>query len=160
MPPDIAAAAGRLAAHARYATGDMRPVQSADLVALLPVLEAMAAGQDEAGRVERMNRYAKALFGDARYAPGTASDREQERIIEVAIALADAERAAWISSKAPEGTDLSDKDTELWSAYEEARERYGLKMTSSDPRKTTRRREIERDDARAALDALVRRLMP
>jgi hypothetical protein len=100
--PDIAAAARRLAAHARYATGDMRPVQSADLVALRPMHEAMAAGRDDAGRVERWAREMCRLDGTN---PDQAMSRGRgpwwtayrDDAIGI-IALADAETTARLSA--------------------------------------------------------------
>ncbi len=84
-PADIASAARRVAEDIRQGN---RPLPD-DMLAILPVLDAVAAGRDDAERVER---WARAIA----VAVGKLENRWEWFVAEAraAIALADAERAA------------------------------------------------------------------
>ncbi len=91
MPdPDIASAARRVAEDIRQGN---RPLPD-DMLAILPVLDAVAAGRDDAGRVER---WARAIA----VAVGKLENRWEWFVAEAraAISLADAERAAEAQSQ-------------------------------------------------------------
>ncbi len=129
---DLASAARRVADDTRQGN---RPLPD-DMDTLLSVLDAVAAGRDDAGRVER---WARAIA----VAVGKLENRWEWFVAEAraAIALADAERAV--------------VDSGAWRTYESARDDL------EDAVEASRRSDITADSLatfRAAIDAAVRRL--